>query len=183
MQALAKEKYWIKPFTYRILNKIFENMENINLQNIITNQGFLSVAKAIRYSTVKIQYNKEYWNKQLGFDIHYGLAQQLTNKSKSVDDLIRFIGEFIGKYNAETARVLENLRKRNPAAKPPRANVKKELQDEFYLLVNNHSSQLIGALLSSYGFALTSESKDLGGDIPDEEEEKTEEPEVTEPIE
>ena len=156
MQSLVQERNWVKPFTYNILNQIFNTMEN-KLQEIIKNEGFQAVAKAIRYSTVKIQYNKKYWSDQLGFQPFYGLAQQLGNKSRSSEDLVVFIGEFIGKYNSETARTTEIFRKNNPKAIPPRANVRQEDLNNFYQLFDNNSARLIGSLLSSFGFALPSE--------------------------
>jgi hypothetical protein len=91
------------------------------------------------------------------YDIRYGVAQQLQNKSKSKIDFIGFIGDFIGLYNSETAKFKE----KNPNM-APRAIVKDEELNQFYLLVDDHSPKLIGALLSSYGFAL--EAKEVKND-------------------
>jgi hypothetical protein len=156
MQQLSKEKYFTKPFQIETLNNFFVFMENDNLKlsDIITNNGFLAVAKAIRKSTVSLQYTPK-TNRQ--FEIRYGVAQQLQNKSKSKIDLVSFIGEFIGLYNAETARFKE----KNPD-KLSRAIVKDEELNQFYSLVDSYSSKLIGALLASYGFAL--ETKEIKND-------------------
>ena len=157
MQALDNQKYYVKPFQIETLN-IFYNMvdknENLKLGNIITNEGFLAVAKAIRNSTVILQTLTKDRRK---FEIRYGLSQDIQNKSKSKSDLTIFIGEFVTTYNAETAKRTENLLKNNNKDEKIRAFVKKEELSEFYQLLDgdNHSSRLIGALLSSYGFAKT----------------------------
>jgi hypothetical protein len=146
-KSLTNKKYYIKPFKTETLTKFYIEMEP-NLKEIIENKGFQAVAYAIRYSTVKIQYNKDFWETQLGYKIRYGLAQELQNKSKSKDDLISFIGDFIGTYNYETARVKEKKKS------PGRENIRADELNEFFILLNNNSSRLIGAMLSSYGFAL-----------------------------
>jgi hypothetical protein len=162
MQQLSKEKYFTKPFQIETLNKFFtimDNNGNLKLSDIITNAGFLAVAKAIRKSTVSLQYTPKANRK---FDIRYGVAQQLQNKSKSKVDFIGFIGEFIGLYNAETAKFKE----KNPNM-ATRAIVKDEELNQFYLLVDGHSPKMIGALLSSYGFALEAKEVKID-DIGDE---------------
>jgi len=148
MQALDNEKYYIKPLQIETLNKFFNNMntKELNLTEIIENEGFKAVASAIRKSTVTLQYTPKENRK---FDIRYGLAQQLQNKSKSKENLATFIGEFIGTYNAETARNAEKN-----GGKSFRSNVKDEELIQFYSLLDNNPSRLVGALLSSYGFAL-----------------------------
>ena len=149
MQALSNNKY-VAPFKTNCLNQIFFAMDNqnLNLKEIIENPGFQAVAKAIRKSTVSLQYSPPE-NRQ--YDIRYGMAQQLQNKRKSKEDLAAFIGDFIGTYNAETARVKEKAGKDAKV----RANVKDEELKSFYELVDQYSPKLIASLLASYGFALT----------------------------
>lgn len=166
MQALSKEQYYIKPFKIETLNLFYMNMDNekLNLCEIIANEGFKAVAQAIRKSTVSLQYTPKDARK---FEIRYGLAQELQNKSKSKLDLATFIGEFIAMYNAETAKVAE---KNN--GKSFRANVKDEELAQFYALLDKHPSRLIGALLASYGFALKAKDvKDEGTEDLNEETE------------
>lgn len=146
MQQLAKGNKYIRTFKIDTLTKLFTYMES-NLIEIIQNDGFKAVAAAIRKSTVSLQYTPK---DRRQFEIRYGLAQQLQNKSKSKDDITTFIGEFIATYNAETGRYAE---KNNGKAK--RANVKDTELVQFYCLLDNCPSRLIGALLASYGFALS----------------------------
>ncbi len=161
MQSLIDEKYYIKPFTHETLTKFYEHMdkkENLNLTKIIENEGFQAVAAAIRRSTVSLQYTPK--NKR-NFEVRYGVAQTLQNKSKTAKDLATYIGEFIATYNAETARKSELAK---GFRKPVRQN---ELTD-FYSLLDNNPAKTVGALLASYGFALSKkeekENKKQNGD-------------------
>lgn len=172
LTAIPKEFDYRRPyFTYlsfkiETLNLFYMHMDNekLNLCEIIANKGFEAVAQAIRKSTVSLQYTPKDARK---FEIRYGLAQELQNKSKSKLDLATFIGEFIATYNAETAKVAE---KNN--GKSLRANVKDEELSQFYCLLDKHPSRLIGALLASYGFALKAkEVKDEGTEDLNEETE------------
>ena len=128
MQALVKEKYYVKPFRIETLNKFYNNMES-NLLEIINNEGFKAVSMAIRKSTVSLQYTPK---DQRKFEIRYGLAQNLQNKSKSKEDLAIFIGEFIGMYNAETGRSAEKN-----GGKAFRSNVKDSELILFYEIISH----------------------------------------------
>ena len=142
----SKNKY-ARAFSTETLNKLYNNMaQNLNLMEIISNGGFQAVAKAIRKSTVTLQYTPKDKRK---YEVRYGIAQTLQTKSKSKEDLAEFIGEFIAIYNAETARYYEKEKKSF------RSNVREDELIEFYSLLDKYSPRLIGALLASYGFALT----------------------------
>ena len=164
MSSLSKNKYTLQ-FKVITLNKLFRNMtmNNLKLSEIIDNEGFQKVAYAIRKSTVTLQYTPK---EQRKFEIRYGLAQMLQNKSKSTSDLADFIGEFIAIYNAETARYDEKT------GNALRANVRENELDQFYALLDKYPSKVIGALLASYGFALTQKeaSKEIGEVNPTDSE-------------
>lgn len=149
MQKLTKGNRFVRTFKIEDLNKFYNNMasNDSKLTEIIQDEGFLAVAQAIRKSTVSLQYTPK---DQRKFEIRYGLAQQLQNKSKSKEDLTTFIGEFVGIYNAETARNAEKN-----GGKAFRANIKDSELLQFYTLLDKNSPRLIGALLASFGFALT----------------------------
>ena len=150
MQQLTKGNKFVRTFKIEHLNKFYHNMEP-KLSEIINNEGFKAVASAIRKSTVNLQYTPK---DQRKFEIRYGLAQQLQNKSKSKEDLATFIGEFISTYNAETGRNAEKN-----GGKALRANVKDGELMKFYDILDGNPSRLVGALLASYGFALSSKEK------------------------
>ena len=146
MSQLSKQN---KPraFTINTLNKFYNSMDNqeISLKSIIENEGFKAVAEAIRKSTVSLQYLQK---DQRKYEIRYGVAQALQTKSKTKTDLAEYIGEFISLYNAETSRKAEK------DDRAFRKNVREDNLSQFYELLDNHPSKLIGALLASYGFAL-----------------------------
>lgn len=156
---LAKNEY-TQAFSIETLNQFYKCMDTkeLKLTEIISNVGFKAVAGAIRKSTVTLQYTPKESRK---YDVRYGVAQTLQNKSKSKEDLAEFIGEFVAIYNSETARHSEKT------GKPLRASVRENELFEFYTLLDSFPSKLVGALLASYGFAL--KAKDTAK--PDEPEE------------
>ena len=141
-------KWFVKTFRTNTLNKLFKNttMSDFKISEIISNEGFQKVAYAIRKSTVTLQYTPK---DQRKFEIRYGLAQTLQNKSKSSKDLAEFVGEFIATFNSETARYAEKT------GTVLRANIRKNELSLFYGLLDKYPSKVVGALLASYGFALT----------------------------
>jgi hypothetical protein len=163
MSNLSKNKYAVQ-FKETSLNKFFKNMtmNDFKISEIIFNEGFQKVATAIRNSTVVLQGAKSRGEK-IDFEIRYGVAQELKNKSRTAIDLAGFVGEFIGVYNAETARKSEINR---AYRKPVRDN---ELTS-FYTLLDLYpsKSKVIGAMLASYGFAL-----EKGSEIHPKEESQT----------
>lgn len=152
MSMLSKGQ-WVALFSTESFNIIYSNMSNNSnkLMEIINNNGFQAIAKAIRKSTVSLQYTPK---ENRSFDIKYGVAQKLQVKSKCKEDLAEFIGEFIASYNAETARTAEKGSSQKDEVNAKRANVKVNELQEFYLLLDTYPSSLVGALLASYGFAL-----------------------------
>lgn len=169
MTNFSKNKFAL-PFKEASLNKFLKNMNmsNLKISDVISNDGFQKVAAAIRNSTVILQGAKSRGQK-IDFEIRYGTAQKLQNKSRTSNDLAAFIGDFVGTYNAETARKAEIKR---AYRKPVRDN---ELT-LFYELLDKYPSKVVGALLASYGFALT--EKEANKDESEnqiESEESTEE--------
>ncbi len=152
MQCLDKKKY-VKSFDIEILNIFYINMdtETFKISEIIANEGFLAVASAIRNSTIRLLKPSNFKETHRRFEIRHGLAQELINKSKSQKDFIEFIGDFLAKYDAETAKHI--FLAKNPEIRF-RPNVKKEEKDSFFALLDKYSPRVIGALLASYGFAL-----------------------------
>lgn len=157
-------KKFAKAFTIESLNKLYSCMDtqSLTLMEIINNKGFQAIAKAIRKSTVSLQYTPK---EARQYDIRYGVASTLQTKSRSPEDLAAFIGQFVSTYNAETARYAEKNRK------SLRANVREDELNDFYSLLDKYSSQLVGALLASYGFALP--KKDSSNQIDEEDDEST----------
>lgn len=146
---LSNKKY-VRAFTVESLNKFYMSMDT-KLREIVENKGFVAVAKAIRQSTVNLQYTPKENRK---YEVRYGVAQTLQVKSKTPEDLAEYIGEFIAAYNSETARQTEK------SGQTLRANVREDELTEFYALLDRFSSKLVGAMLASYGFALSAKKQE-----------------------
>lgn len=144
-----KKQTYVTTNKIETLNKIFTLMD-ISFKEIIENEGFQSVAAAIRKSTVSLQYTPK---DQRKFDVQYGLAQKLQNKSNSEEDLIAFVGEFVAKYNSDTARQHEKT------GQSFRANVKDKELVAFFELADKVKPKVLGAMLAAYGFALNKKEK------------------------
>jgi hypothetical protein len=144
--SMSNKKY-VRPFSIETLNKFYYSMDTpeLRLLEIITNDGFKAVAKAIRKSTVSLQYTPKENRK---YEVRYGTAQTLQNKSKSKEDLATYVGEFITLYNAETAREAEKT------GNSLRRHIRDNELGAFYALLDKFPAKLVGALLASYGFAL-----------------------------
>lgn len=186
MHQLSKNNK-LKSFKTEHLDKLYKKMKP-KLSEIISNEGFKAVALAIRNSTVRLQRMPK--DARL-FEIRYGFVQDLQNSSRKMKDFLDFIGEFVTKYNADTAKYIENKLKKQPKIGVHRAFIKQEELDEFYALCEDDSnSSVIASLLSSYGFAtdkiaLTDEEKlielaDKLGYILTKNDEKVEEIEQNE---
>ena len=177
MQSFNNNNNFTKPFKIETLTKFYTYMDS-NLSEIITNEGFLAVAKAIRNSTIRLQITSKFQKNHNKFKIktRYGVAQQLQNKSKSKNDLATFVGEFITLYNSETAMGVERNEGKFKIEDGQffRANVRDEELLDFYGLLDKHPSRLIGALLASYGFALRKSNNPNEKDDQNENEEETE---------
>ena len=139
-----KKQTYVVTNKIETLNKIFPLMDT-SLKEIVENEGFQSVAAAIRKSTISLQYTPK---GQRNFNVQYGVAQKLQTKSKTKPDLIQFIGEFIAKYNSDTARQFEKT------GQYFRANVKNQELLQFFELADKIDSKVLGAMLAAYGFAL-----------------------------
>ncbi|WP_019538392.1 MULTISPECIES: hypothetical protein [Proteiniphilum] len=147
LSTRVSNKKYARSFSIETLNQFYKCMDTneLKLSEIISNIGFKAVAGAIRKSTVSLQYTPKENRK---YDVRYGIAQTLQNKSKSKEDLAEFTGEFIALYNSETARQAEKT------GSSLRASVRENELIEFYTLLDKFPSKLVGALLASYGFAL-----------------------------
>lgn len=128
--------------------------------------GFQSIAYAIRQSTVVAQYNRKQKNDRR-YDVRYGLGQELARKSRYPHEFITALSDFLQRYNAENAQVMENR------AGPYRKSIKTSDIDDIVALVDKFGSELICNLLIAYGYARTSKDKEepqileQGAELPD----------------
>lgn len=121
------------------------------LEEILNNEGFKNIAYAIRQSTVTAQYKKAKLNDRK-YDVRYGLNQELARRSRYPSEFIAALSEFLHKYSAENANVMETR------SQPYRRNVRTADIEEIVRLVDQHGSELIANLLIAYGYASVSKT-------------------------
>ena len=124
------------------------------LTPIIKSVGFQNIARAIRQSTVILQYRAADAKKQKkpkdSYDIRYGLGQELRRKANYPDEFIQALGDFLHSFNAENARVAEGL------SQPWRKSVREDDIAEIVQLIDEHGPQTVCHLLLAFGYASTS---------------------------
>ena len=158
-------------FTTENLGRLIVSSEP-KLTPIIENQGFQGIAYAIRQSTVVAQYRKQQGDRR--YDVRYGLGQQLARKSHYPDAFIAELSDFLAKYNAENAQVMEN----HPG--PYRRSVRTSDIDDIVHLIDEYGSETICNLLIAYGYARsprepgTEESSEEATGEVDQEDESSE---------
>jgi len=150
MQQIANKNFYVRYFDKKLMEVFLMKCEN-RLANILNNEGFRNIAKAIRNSTISEQYAKSKGH-QL-YEIRYGLAQDLIRKSAYKDELVEFLCEFIVSYNQENARFAEKDKHIRDKGKR-RATIKQQDMEELIKLIDEYDSALIGKMLCAYGYCL-----------------------------
>lgn len=139
ISAYNESKFYIKAFNLNNLEVLMASTENYS--KIIQNTGFISIAKAIRNSTVNPIIHKE------KKDVMFGLNQKIKIASRTKDSLLTEISEFVQKYN-------ETMMLKDYHSKMHKKYVTTEEFEEFCKLFDaNYSSKLIAGLLVAYGYA------------------------------
>lgn len=149
MNALERERFWIKPLQQTNLEVLLMNSEP-KLKPIIENEGFQRIAEAIRRSTITPQY----LGKNSLYDVRYGLGQELKRRANYPHEFIIALSDFLQSYNAENARVFEVKKQQM------RKNVQTEDISEIVRLIDEHGAPVVAHLLLAFGYA--SASKDEG---------------------
>lgn len=117
------------------------------LTRILESPGFQNIAYAIRQSTVTAQYRKKQGDRK--YDVRYGLGQELARKARYPESFIAALSDFLHKYNAENAQVMETR------SGPYRRSVKTSDIDEIVALIDEFGSETVANLLIAYGYART----------------------------
>ncbi|MGQ9851099.1 MAG: hypothetical protein ACUVSU_13720 [Aggregatilineaceae bacterium] len=135
-------------FTRRLSTEFIERLvmsTEKRLTRILESQGFQNIAYAIRQSTVTAQYRKKQGDRK--YDVRYGLGQELARKARYPESFIAALSDFLHKYNAENAQVMETR------SGPYRRSVKTTDIDEIVALIDEFGSETVANLLIAYGYA------------------------------
>jgi len=141
----------VRQLTTSNLGKVVRNMEK-RYSAIVENEGFRNVARAIRKATVSEQFHKANRRAQV-YEIRYGLFHELRRAAAFPDKLCQVVGDFVGSYNAENARLAERLRKAGRELPRRRDQVTTQDLEELTKLIDEFGSETVGYLLVAYGSA------------------------------
>lgn len=138
-------------YVYAIHEDILERMITMTeprYAEILEDEGFKNVAYAIRQSTIIAQYQKSQGSRK--YDVRYGLGQELARKSRYKDDFIAALSDFMFKYNAENAQVMEVTKGQRP---PYRRSLQMSDIESVVALIDRFPVEVISNLLIAYGYA------------------------------
>lgn len=133
-----------RQLTTEFIERLIMSTEK-RLSRILESQGFRNIAYAIRQSTVTAQYRKKQGDRK--YDVRYGLGQELARKARYPESFIAALSDFLHKYNAENAQVMENR------SGPYRRSVKTTDIGEIVALIDEFGSETVANLLIAYGYA------------------------------
>jgi hypothetical protein len=152
MQQRGAKKKFISEFQTRTLDLLFGRAfpQEIALQQIIHNEGFLSVARAVRDATINAEFK--------GRPVSFGLAQNWKQKCKAGNaDFLAAVAEFIQEQNWLTQHRFKGAGHM----------VQTTQLDELVTLVDTFGAELIGSLLLAYGYSRTPKTtKEVETEVP-----------------
>jgi hypothetical protein len=132
---------------------IMSSREGARLSKILETQGFQNIAYAIRQATVTAQYRKQQGDRR--YDVRYGLGRQLARKAAYPQEFVAELADFLAKYNAENANVME----KRPG--PYRRSIRTDDIDDVVALIDEFGdSRLVCNLLVAYGYARVPRDED-----------------------
>ncbi len=135
---------YARQFSVQSLGRLIMSVEP-KLSKVLETPGFQNIAYAIRQSTVVQQYRKAQGDRR--YNVRYGLGLGLARKANYAAEFMAELSDFLHKYNAENAQVMEN----RPG--PYRRSIQTTDIDEIAELVDSHGAPLVCNLLVAYGYA------------------------------
>lgn len=142
-------------YVYQLTTWFIERLvmsTDTQLGPILASEGFQNIAYAIRQSTVTAQYRKSQGDRK--YDVRYGLGQELARKARYPDAFVAALSDFLHKYNAENAQVMETR------SGPYRRSIRTTDIDEIISLIDEFGSETVANLLIAYGYARVSREEE-----------------------
>lgn len=151
-------------FSEEGLKHVVGGDRTMTMSEVVENDGFRSIARAIRRSTVSEIYWKTEKNDQI-YEIRYGLGQDLKRRARRPDEFLAALASFVHSYDEENARVREQFSKRGktlPAhrRRPDVSDV--DLDAVVRLIETSENPEAVALLLVAYGF--TRSHRDVEGE-------------------
>jgi len=150
-----ERRQYARQFTTDNLRRLIMASDE-KLMPILENRGFQNIAYAIRQSTVIAQFRKQQGDRR--YDVRYGLGQQLARKAHDSREFIAELADFLHKYNAENAQVMET----RPG--PYRRSLQVSDIEDIVRLIDTYGAKTVCNLLIAYGYARTGQT---GEEIPE----------------
>jgi hypothetical protein len=167
MRHLARKEY-VSLFSTNNLEVLMEARDRQNsdarpLAPILQRDGFRSIARAIRESTIRAQYRVAQEGDRR-YDIAYGLGQDLARSLNQRDTFVAALMDFVRHYNTETAREEEKLARQHGGKIPPELRKRERLRrlvntedvEDLIAIIDEHGHKVVGNLLLAYGYAFDS---------------------------
>ncbi|NJP07450.1 MAG: hypothetical protein HC837_18405 [Chloroflexaceae bacterium] len=168
MGKLARNEY-VSFFSTKNLEVLMtardeQNEEQRPIAPILHNEGFRSIARAIRESTIRAQYRVAQQNDRR-YEIAYGLGQELARSLNQRHTFINALTDFVRRYNAETAREEEKVARQHNGKITAevrrgaglRRLVTTEDMELLVAIIDEYGDyKLVGNLLLAYGYAFDS---------------------------
>lgn len=142
--GMKERNKYVRPFSTLFVERLMMSTD-INLYEILMAEGFQNVAYAIRQSTITAQYRKKQGDRK--YDVRYGLGQELVRKSRYPADFMVALSNFMHKFNAENAQIMETR------GGPYRRSLKTSDIEEIAQLIDKYGSEVVGNMLVAYGYA------------------------------
>lgn len=154
----------IRSYSQKTLEVVMNRLDKTNktqYSEILKNEGFKNIAKAIRNVAVNAIYlarrNDEY--KKI---IYFGLASELKRASLTEKTLIEWLNNFCSTYNAN----LDRFAFANPDKKLPFSKIKQDDIEQMMNLIEDYSQpRIVGGLLLAYGLASTSKKEEVDTEV------------------
>jgi hypothetical protein len=136
MQRRSRQE-WARPFSTEGLTFLFSRGYNMN--EIVSNPGFLSIARAVRNATIY-----SVGEKSVDIDTRFGLAQEWKQKLRSGgSEFLSAVADFVQQYNWEVI----NRRKRKYHV------ISTTDLDQLTELIPKYGAETVGLLLLAYGYS------------------------------
>lgn len=168
-----REKHggYAQQFTIDNLRRLLMNCDDEKYAQIFDKDAFRNVARAIRESTIKAQWEKAKARSgkpsDTRYTVRYGLGQDLIRRSQYRKEFLSALHEFMQAYNAENFQVKERESSRGKDVY--KTYFRPDLYDTDFQgivqLVDDCGSDLICKMLVSFGYAR---------ELPKQKEEETE---------
>lgn len=142
--GMRERNKYAYPLSTDLIERLIMSAEK-PLMPILENPGFQNIAYAIRQATVTAQYRKKQGERK--YDVRYGLGQELARKARYRAEFAAALSDFLHKYNAENAQVMETR------SAPYRRSIQTSDIEAIVQLIDEYGSETVANLLIAYGYA------------------------------